>query len=249
MNKDKCIFCAGLQGIIFLSVGCIIIIVSSIGYSITARDERMYESTTCEILEPYPNLATQSCTWCEEYDCCGTCTESCGAYNDNICTYQCCSTCCNYIPYICSGAQWNVRYNTLNETCPELMTALVPSVSKINWKKTRGSRATEESYNQALVEQTAWEFGSKHNCYYNHNKCNDVRFNVSDASAWFIALISGASIMTYGLLITLLGYCIFTNCVQGCRYALGRKSAVYREANLNYISTINMVPSPPYEQE
>lgn len=230
-KNDNCFICSCSQGTFCGVAGCIILFTGLIGWLIAIHQHNIYDLTTCEIIfydeitnEPYPPLATKSCSWCDEH-CVYCCKEQDDEHNC-IRHGQCCH--CDYVSYTCSGAQWEVEYNTLNNTCPDIMTTIAPTRSSINWKHTSGNSATQNSRNRALSDQNSRKIGSTYNCYYNHNNCSQVVWHIESISAWFAAFMSGTAIMGYGIIFALLACCIWTRCLSDCRRSMRRNSAAYR---------------------
>ncbi len=213
-----------------LACGLIILLVGGIGYPISKHENEIFDTTTCKITEYLP-LKTKGCTWCDEYIEYYTCCDSCNCNRDNICQ-TCCRTCsrssCHYIKYTCSAAVWAVEYPTLDDdSCAN------PSRSSVrgDYQKSRGSKATDNSQDKALQDQRTLTIGSEYICYYNHNKCKEVKWKLSDPKAWLNTLISGGSIAGFGLLIILIAACIqcevgtmlcecFSGCIDACNTPL-----------------------------
>ncbi len=197
-----------LIGVILGGAGLIILLVAGIGYPVSKHENDIFELTTGNITS-FEALATKHCTWCEAYTCCSSCCSTCGCNDDgcSTCCSTCCSSCCHYISYTCSAAVWGITYDTFeSDNCPSPEN----STARGDWQTSSGSRATDNSHNKAIQDQKTKPIGSVQNMYYNHNKCKEVKFHISNERAWLDALISGGAIAGAGVLML---------CVWGILYA------------------------------
>lgn len=191
-------------GLFFFVCGVIILVVSGIGYSISKHQNEIFDETSCNVTAILP-LATKMCLWCLSITVNNPC---CSQMCNNICT--CITTQSQFISYTCSAAVWAVIYNTnpveisTGNNCPNFESSTISG----NYQDADGNHATQKSEAAALADQATRSVGSTYKCHFNRNKCKEVKWNLSNSTAWRSALISGGAIAGFGLLLMLIAICI-----------------------------------------